>query len=201
MLETKIKKTARTLQAEATRRKLLEVSTELIKKHGFDGVKIEEICKSAGVSVGAFYHHIKNKAGIIIESYRQCDEYFINEIFQKFEERTDLYAIVDYISYQMEYAKQTSIDVCLQVYRAQLTEGTEFFLSNERGLTKGLIDVVDRLQKANTIKKDETAEEIAEEILTISRGCIYNWCQKSGSFDLNEYGKRIVENYIQVYKI
>ena len=65
-MEQDIKKTSRTLQAEQTKKMLLEVAVKLMGKHGYDNVKIEDICKESNVSVGAFYHHMKNKAGIIV---------------------------------------------------------------------------------------------------------------------------------------
>ena len=57
-MEEKTKKTSRQLQAEQTKAHLLEVALRLVREQGFDNVKIGDICKEAGVSTGAFYHHL-----------------------------------------------------------------------------------------------------------------------------------------------
>ena len=200
-MEQDIKKTSRTLQAEQTKKMLLEVAVKLMGKHGYDNVKIEDICKESNVSVGAFYHHMKNKAGIIVELYRQCDEYFENLIEKEFSDPKNIQAVSRYIKCQTQYAESMPVDLGVQVYRAQLTEGTEFFLSPDRSLTNGLVQIISKLQKVNVISEIKSAFEIANEILTISRGCLYNWYQKEGKYNLTEYAETLITNYIMVYKI
>lgn len=193
-------KLTRKEQAEHTKDKLLEIATKLILKYGYDQVKITDICKEAGVSTGAFYHHFKNKAGIVIELYDQCDKEFETKIYPLFKDRNDIEAVYDYLAYQMKYGIKSGIDLAIQVYRAQLTDGTEFFLSMDRALPKGLICILERLQKENKISSCKSAQEIAKELLIISRGILYNWCQNHGNCDLVKLNREIISNYMNVYK-
>ena len=48
-------------QAEANRRKIIETAATLFMKHGFNGVGIAEIMKTAGFTHGGFYNHFKSK--------------------------------------------------------------------------------------------------------------------------------------------
>lgn len=192
-------KTSRQLQAEATKNKLYEVSLKKVRKEGYDQVKITDICEEAGVSVGAFYHHFKNKAGIVVVAYEKCDEFFIDSIYPQLKERNDIDVIYDYLDYQMNYGMVYGIDFATQIYKAQLTDGNEFFLSMERGLPKGLTMIIEHLQDIGVLTKDKKAITISKEILIISRGILYNWCQSNGNYDPRKLCRQMVSNYIQCY--
>jgi TetR/AcrR family transcriptional repressor of nem operon len=47
-----------------TRLKLMQTATELIWQSNYDNVGIADICKKAGVTKGAFYHHFTSKADL-----------------------------------------------------------------------------------------------------------------------------------------
>lgn len=53
-----------------TKQKLMQVATDLIWESNYDKVGIAEICKQAGVTKGAFYHHFKSKADLFSSA---CD--------------------------------------------------------------------------------------------------------------------------------
>ncbi|HEY5791721.1 MAG TPA: TetR/AcrR family transcriptional regulator [Chthoniobacterales bacterium] len=46
---------------EETRRKLLDASRDLILTQGFTGTRVDQICRMAGVTKGAFFHHFQSK--------------------------------------------------------------------------------------------------------------------------------------------
>ena len=49
--------TRRRLQALQTRQKIFDTALALLVKKGYDRVTVDDICASAGVSKGTFYHH------------------------------------------------------------------------------------------------------------------------------------------------
>jgi len=49
-----------------TRRKLLDTARDLIWRNTYDTVGIADICKHAGVTKGAFYHHFTSKADLFL---------------------------------------------------------------------------------------------------------------------------------------
>ncbi|MDP1933030.1 MAG: TetR/AcrR family transcriptional regulator [Gammaproteobacteria bacterium] len=51
-----------------TRLKLMQTATELIWESNYDNVGIAEICKHAGVTKGAFYHHFTSKADLFVSA-------------------------------------------------------------------------------------------------------------------------------------
>ncbi len=53
-----------------TREKLLETATRLIWQSNYCAVGVNEICKQAGVTKGAFYYHFETKADLYVAASR-----------------------------------------------------------------------------------------------------------------------------------
>jgi TetR/AcrR family transcriptional repressor of nem operon len=53
-----------TKQPETTRRKLIEATTALMLRQGFNAATVDEICAEAGLTKGSFFHHFENKDDI-----------------------------------------------------------------------------------------------------------------------------------------
>jgi len=51
-------------RSEETRAHILQSSLGLFSKSGYDGTGVAEICRAAGVSKGAFYHHFPSKQAV-----------------------------------------------------------------------------------------------------------------------------------------
>ena len=192
-------KLTRKQQAMQTKEHLLSVSLKLVREHGFDNVKISDICNEAGVSTGAFYHHLNNKAGIVIAAYSKCDDYFAATGYPGLKDRKDTDVVLDYLEMQLKYANENGPDLCTQIYKAQLTEGTEFFLSLPRSLPHGLILLIESLQKDGLVSDECSAKEIGSELLLISRGAIYHWCQCHGNYDLLSDTRTILNRFWKTY--
>lgn len=190
------KKTSRKLQAEKTKQLIIDTAIELLKTKSLDELTIQDICQKANVSVGAFYHHLGNKDGIIIEIYKEVDAFFEREIIPKFRECESIKGIMDYLICQVEYADNKGVDIVRNAYKAQINNGSEFFLSAERGLPMGLNHLVMKAQKEGKITRDVPAERITSELLTITRGIIYCWCVSGGILNMQENIRTIVSKYL-----
>lgn len=199
-MEEKEVLTNRQLQAIATKEHIMNTVKGLRKRYTYDQLNIDLICKEAGVSTGAFYHHFKSKQDLIVEGYGECDNFFKENIIGRLKSIDNIDRILEYIDYQMKYAIDVGIELMTEVYKAQITDGVEFFLQSSRGLPQGLLELVEQAQESGSITKSQTAESITAELLLISRGVIYNWCQNKGNYELREYCKRIITNYIKCFK-
>lgn len=191
----------RQLQAKATKEDIMKISKELIKQYSYDQISVDLICKKAGVSTGAFYHHFKSKQGLIIEGYGECDNFFRESIIGKLKSKDPIERILEYIDCQMKYAIEIGIDLMIEVYKTQITDGADFFLQSSRGLPQGLQSLVEEAQEIGVITKSQSSESMASELLLIARGVIYNWCQNNGAYELRPYCQNIITNHIQCFKL
>jgi TetR/AcrR family transcriptional regulator, transcriptional repressor for nem operon len=56
---------------EATRERLLDLSSALSKEHGFDSMSVDTLMSAAGLTGGAFYAHFKSKDALFVELIRR----------------------------------------------------------------------------------------------------------------------------------
>src|SRR5262245_65644461 len=55
-------------QAAANRKRIVEAASALFRKHGFDGIGVDDITKAAGLTHGGFYGHFKSKDDLAAEA-------------------------------------------------------------------------------------------------------------------------------------
>jgi AcrR family transcriptional regulator len=53
-------------RSEETRAKIIESSIKLFSTRGFNAASVDDICRDAGVSKGAFYHHFESKQALFL---------------------------------------------------------------------------------------------------------------------------------------
>jgi len=54
-------------RGEETRGRILQAAQECFAQHGYDASGVAEICRRAGLSKGAFYHHFPSKQAVFLE--------------------------------------------------------------------------------------------------------------------------------------
>jgi AcrR family transcriptional regulator len=67
-----VRRTQRQVQAELTRRKLLDAAVEHFSAHHFDDVATSDITETAGVAQGLLFHYFRNKRGVYLEALRDA---------------------------------------------------------------------------------------------------------------------------------
>jgi TetR/AcrR family transcriptional repressor of nem operon len=55
-------------QAASNRQRIVEAASLLFRKHGFDGVGVDDITKAAGLTHGGFYGHFTSKVDLAAEA-------------------------------------------------------------------------------------------------------------------------------------
>ncbi len=54
-------------RAEETRTRLLTAAADCFAQYGYDAASVAEVCRRAGLSKGAFYHHFSSKHALFLE--------------------------------------------------------------------------------------------------------------------------------------
>lgn len=190
---------SRQIQAKNTKERILNVAAALLRYKTIEDISVQEICKEANVSVGSFYHHFENKSSIIVELYKDVDAHFEKNIINYIDKSDPIKAIVEYLSYQCRHATKIGIDSIKNIYKSQIDNGNVFFLSNDRGLPKGLRTLVTLASDEGLFRDDVTIENLVSELLIISRGVIYHWAVSNGEADIIGNVRSISENYLKAF--
>ena len=58
-------------RAERTRRQILEAGAELFSREGYHATSSKKIARAAGISVGSFYNHFRDKKDLLLAVHRE----------------------------------------------------------------------------------------------------------------------------------
>ncbi len=93
--------------SEVSRKKIMKVAEKIFAQKGFDGARVDEIAKTAGVNKALIYYYFKSKAMILDEIFKE----FINEV-------TEL--IYKYVDEDIELTEPESMNRVFEVYMQYL---------------------------------------------------------------------------------
>lgn len=188
--------TARQLQAQKTKNKLYKISIELLEKQGYEKLKIEDICKKAGVSVGSFYNYFNSKNDILVEVYKRADNYFKNEVENNIKSVNILDKIVEFFDYYGNYNDLVGIDIMKQLYNSN----NKLFPQKGRFMQTLLESLILEGQNKNEISFHMTSEEICNYLFISARGIVYDWCIHNGTYNLKDSMHNYISLLVNIFK-
>lgn len=187
----------RALQARETRRAIFGCALDLFAKRPYEQVSVKDICDAAGVSVGAFYHHFGGKDDLLDEGYRVFDQ----QLEQDWDARVTTGALEDIhflIGHQMRSMEAMGGFAAAQYFKNQLSVDHSYMLDARRVLNIKLVESLQRGVADGSLLGDPDA--IAEEILCVTRGIIYDWNLHGHDYDLVARGRRLVDILLEHYR-
>ena len=94
-------------RAPSARTRLLDAALKLIRQRGYDAVAVDDLCREAGVTKGAFFHHFSSKEALAVAATEYWSEVtgqiFANAPYQLLDDPLDrLLTYVDFRAHLLE---------------------------------------------------------------------------------------------------
>ncbi|MBP2653582.1 MAG: TetR/AcrR family transcriptional regulator [Firmicutes bacterium] len=182
------KLTNRAKQAVATKNKIFECGVNLIRRHGFDQVTIEQISKEAGVSVGTYYYYFQSKFDLFSEIYKRADEYFQSHVANNLQSQDAAGQIVEFFDRYADFNKSDGIQMVKKLYIAD----NKMFITKGRAMQAILNAIIENGQANNQLTRKLSSQEITNALFVAARGVVYEWCLYDGNMDLNQEMRKII---------
>jgi AcrR family transcriptional regulator len=176
---------SRKKQAICTKKRIVEAASDFFTKMPYEDIKITDICKSINVSVGTFYHYFNSKEEIINESYALFDE-VLKTKWEEYHQITSYDSICYLITVQLDSICSENYLYATNLFKNQLTTKDKYILNEERYFYKTLLGIVSDAVNNNVLYGNP--KEITDFIIRLSRGVIYDWCLREGSYNLVNQG-------------
>ena len=177
---------------------LIRAAISLIETEGADRLTVRGVCDAAGLSIGTFYHHFRDKDDLLMSFLRDTS-------FDDCPLETDLPRIGD---------RLCELYMRLISRYMELGEGfmKSFYSTGNRSLSAYMSEqdgrflagtVMSRSEKemrdaqaAGYVRQDIDAHEACMDICTIVKGCVFEWCLNDGRMDIRASLHRIINNYL-----
>jgi TetR/AcrR family transcriptional regulator, transcriptional repressor for nem operon len=95
----------------STRNKLLDAALQQVRTSGYEAATVDGLCKAAGVTKGAFFHHFKSKEELAVEATRYWTQMtgamFASAPYHDFEDPLD--QLIAYIDFRRQMLDDQSI--------------------------------------------------------------------------------------------
>ena len=184
--------TNRARQAIETKNKIYRCGINLIRKHGFDAVTIEQIAKKAGVSVGTYYYYFHSKMDLFKEIFNKADHYFLTEVEGHLKAENCKDQIVEFFDRYAEYTLSDGIELIKKLY----TSENKMFLFEGRSMQGVLMNIFKAGRMNGESYGNKTPEELTRMLFAVARGVIFEWCLYEGEMDLKNEMKVIISTMV-----
>ena len=174
--------TKRQESAQATRRKLIEATKEIVRAKGLAETTIEEICSSCGVAKGTFYTYFRKKEDVLSEL--NCHEAFQTLLQDAKEQRKSFQErLTFYMCGFASLIEESGLKLCQEWVR---NTATPEFALNSAGIDKLRLDRAQTLElfsdgvSRGELRSDAPIESLADLIVDLLYGQMLCWVTSDG---------------------
>ena len=172
-------------QSQRTEALILDTALRLMQKHGFDGVSIREICREAGITTGAFYHHFTSKDVLLLACFAPLKEHLTAvwaahaHVAPMEQLRQMIVAYAEYMSHEGELLSKY-----YQYRLGQPAMSASF--DNEDYLRHALAQALRAAQEQGVLPSRISVNETAAFLHRYYRGIVIDWILQNHEYSLKE---------------
>lgn len=185
-------------QAINTKTKILDTARNLATKDGFDNLTIRDVCKHAGISIGAFYHHFKSKEELMNESFMIYDE-TLELNLNNYNEEEPLQALKNILLDQTQFVINIPKKLIVEYYKTILSSDSKNAVNTERTYYKAVYSYVSKVQEQGLFSSKYSIEYITEFFIKFVRGNIIDWCLHDFKYDILQQTKNEIDLIIVLF--
>ena len=160
-------------QAKETERAILGASLSLMREKGFDKVSVRDICKRAGITTGAFYHHFPSKEALLSRGFAPLDDYMEEMLrgHEKDEPVKRLWLILAaYAKFMSEGGELTG-----RYYQHRIAEPGSRSMDATRYTLRAMVGCFHEAQEKGDMLPGQSPEWVAEFCFRHFRGVVVDW--------------------------
>ena len=182
----------RKLQSQETEQRILRAALTLMREHGYENVSVRDICRQAGITTGAFYHHFPSKEAMIARGFGALDSYMRQALEGRGEEppaqrlRAILTAYADFM-------EQESGELTARYYLVRLSNvKAGIRLDPTHYINQAMVECFEQAKARGEFYSNRAPEWAAEFCYRHFRGVVLDWLLSGFSYSLRE---RMLDDY------
>ena len=172
----------RKLQGKETERRILNAALDLMRDRGFDKVSIRDICKEAGITTGAFYHHFSSKEALLESGFAPLDDYMAGALAGHEEEPPDL-RLWRILSAYAKFMEQSG-ELIGRYYQRRIAEPGTRSMDATRYTLRAMLDCFRQAEGEGLLRPEHPPEWVADFCFRHFRGVVIDWVLHRGSYPL-----------------
>ena len=173
----------RRIQAQTTRRAILEAASTLARETGFEKMTVRDICRRAGVTTGAFYHHFTSKEDLLNQGFSSLDTY-LEEALAPYLNASPLERLGALLRLYAEYMQDLGWETVAHYYVRRLNDPSAESMSPQRYTLRTMQECLSALADDGTLSPRYSPQWTAEFFFRHFRGVVIDWVLHRDSYPL-----------------
>lgn len=193
-------KIPRKVRSQQVKQKIFDAALMLIQEKGYEYVTVNNVCQTAHVSVGSFYHHFGNKDELL--------SYYFVAGYERYKNESQPPDTDDYIE-QILYVFGLYVRFCLD---QDIRFLKNFYTPANRSLyiavdqvnddthlpiLAKVYSVLEKARKNNQLPQEINTQGLAEDLCTLEKGCIFEYALSDGRYPLWERSQEILRTFLK----
>ncbi|NLF34737.1 MAG: TetR/AcrR family transcriptional regulator [Clostridiales bacterium] len=165
----------RQAQARQTEQAILRTALALMRERDFDQVSVRDICREAGITTGAFYHHFPSKEALLSKGFSPLEQYMEDALTSHEEEGTSLRLWLILSAYG-RYIEEECGELSRRYYQRRLTSPKDMApLDPARSIRQAILECLRQAMEQGTLPSGHTPEWLADFCYRHFRGVVIDW--------------------------
>lgn len=181
-------------QGRKTEQVILQTALTLMRQRGFDKVSVRDICREAGITTGAFYHHFSSKEALFKKGFSPLDLYMEQALAEDGERDPSQRLRVILINYA-RFIEHECGELTGQYYQ-QRVEAPQAVASMDptRYIHKAMLECLRQAEEQGALATHHTPEWLADFCYRHFRGVVIDWV-------LHNYGYSLLDKMTEDYEL
>ena len=173
----------RQAQVRQTERNILQAALTLMRERGFDKVSIRDICKQAGITTGAFYHHFPSKESLLNKGFAPLDDY-MEAALRGHEADEPAERLGHILSAYARFMEEEGGELTGRYYVRRITDPTTQSMDSSRYTLRAMVECFRQAQREGILASGRSPEWVADFCYRHFRGVVIDWVLHNYSYRL-----------------
>jgi len=157
-----------------TRKKIFQVSVELINNKGYDETTIKDICQEANIGIGTFYHYFKSKQDILMAYVKEENENIL-DFYNSLSTDSYYENLLSIIEYQLDYIDLKGREFVRSVFTIELMNNVTLLGIDNYSAYNLVFQCLSKGQDNKEFLSEHSAEFMGDLIINSIFGYIHSW--------------------------
>ncbi|NLC66144.1 MAG: TetR/AcrR family transcriptional regulator [Clostridium sp.] len=167
------------------KKEIVDVMVSLMDEEGLKKVTVKDICKTANISIGSFYHYFESKDSIVEDMYKLMDEFFlVNESKIKSHEMVSE-QIIGFVNHFGIYVEKWGYYGNLLIMSSSVKVKNQNH-NSDRAVYSILKSIIEEGIANKQFKVSIDVDELVAIIFALMRGHLLEWIKREHDYKVRE---------------
>ena len=179
---------------EPNREKIISAAVEIIRNDGAGALTVRNVCDWAGVAIGTFYHWFENRDDLMMTFFRDV-RFDLSDCSIPEEDPAGRVTAL-YMKLIRRY-EALGIDFMRQFYSTNNSVLSSYMGQSGGTFAEGTVmreceNLLIAAKEKGNLPEGTDVHRLSEDICTIVKGCVFEWCLCGGEMNIENTLKRIL---------